>query len=426
MTIMVTPTPAGFHSLSLPIAQLSLAAVLNCGQSFRWSSYPLAVDFTSGKYTAPTHEYRLCLRDRVVCLRQSPEALFYRSVFPGRDLTPAESALREAETLTWIKDYFQLDVDLLQLYDDWSQRDPVFRSLRSRFSGIRVLRQDPWENLISFICSSNNNIVRITNMVHTLCRNYSPILMSLQPPSPPSHSPLEAISYHPFPPPSVLAASDVASELRSLGFGYRADFVQRTARMLVDKHGPAAMQGSVEAPERWLMTLRNEDTAKVREELLKLFGVGRKVADCILLMSLDKHEIIPVDTHVHQIAVKHYRFPRPASAKGKVTLTPKLYNEISNRLGDTWGKYAGWAHSVLFTSDLRTFSAYGLDGGDENESISSPRSVSTDSRTRKRPEKGPPLKPSHDAARDLELAVGEGTSLAERVKKRRRTVAVTA
>jgi len=141
---------------------------------------------------------------------------------------------------------------------------------------------------VRFICSSNNNIVRITNMVHALCKNYSSPLVSLPSPYTASHSPLEAISYHPFPPPSALAASDVASELRSLGFGYRADFIQRTARMLVDRHSSATVQETIEAPERWLLTLRNEDTAKAREELLKLSGVGRKVADCVLLMSLNK------------------------------------------------------------------------------------------------------------------------------------------
>jgi hypothetical protein len=137
--------PAGFRVLPLPLVQLSLAAVLKCGQSFRWTSLPLHSD------AVPTHEYRLCLRDRVVCLRQSHDALFYRSHFPGTALSHPDEDVREAETLGWIKDYFQLDVDLVNLYDEWSKTDPVFRSLRSRFAGIRMLRQDPWENLVSYV-----------------------------------------------------------------------------------------------------------------------------------------------------------------------------------------------------------------------------------------------------------------------------------
>lgn len=137
--------PLGFRALPLPLAQLSLAAVLKCGQSFRWSIYPLHATLPSD----PSHEYRLCLQDRVVCLRQSTDTLFYRSVFPDSSMPPEVESARDNETLMWLKDYFQLDLDLVKLYDEWSEKDPVFARLRWRFEGIRMLRQDPWENLIS-------------------------------------------------------------------------------------------------------------------------------------------------------------------------------------------------------------------------------------------------------------------------------------
>lgn len=88
----------------------------------------------------------------MVCLRQSPDTLFYRTVFPDSPVSPevVETA-RDAETLLWLNDYFQLDVDLVKLYDEWSEKDPVFAKLRARFEGIRMLRQDPWENLISSV-----------------------------------------------------------------------------------------------------------------------------------------------------------------------------------------------------------------------------------------------------------------------------------
>lgn len=147
---------SGFKSLPLPVAQLSLAAVLQCGQSFRWSIFSLGrreAKFLPEASTTivPTHEYRLCLKDRVVCLRQTEDTLYYRSVFPPA-VEPATESItehREAETLLWLKDYFQLDIDLLKLYDEWSRRDPVFCKLRDRFSGIRMLRQDPFECLLS-------------------------------------------------------------------------------------------------------------------------------------------------------------------------------------------------------------------------------------------------------------------------------------
>ena len=314
--------PLGFHALPLPLAQLSLQAVLKCGQSFRWSIYPLRAALQS----EPSYEYRLCLQDRVVCLRQSPHTLFYRSVFPDSPVSSELEAARDAETLLWLRDYFQLDIDLVKLYDKWGEKDPVFAKLRGRFEGIRMLRQDPWENLISyalrilccvrydqlnvhpsprFICSSNNNITRITKMVKSLCAHYSPPLLSLPPPTTaatrmptPSESDgtdarsvtpePELENYHPFPPPSHLSSPDVAATLRSLGFGYRADFIQKTAKMLEDAYCTGPPSEGKEGPERWLYTLRNMTTMDARQELLKLMGVGRKVADCILLMSLDK------------------------------------------------------------------------------------------------------------------------------------------
>jgi 3-methyladenine DNA glycosylase/8-oxoguanine DNA glycosylase len=136
-----------------------------------------------------------------------------------------------------------------------------------------------------FICSSNNNISRITKMVQSLCNHFSPPLLSLPDPCDPS----QLHAYHPFPPPSTLSQSGVSATLRTLGFGYRAEFIPKTAKYLIDSHGSTTLEGDPrEASERWLLGLRDRSTVEARGELLKLTGVGRKVADCVLLMSLDK------------------------------------------------------------------------------------------------------------------------------------------
>jgi len=145
---------AGFRALPLAIAQLSLPAVLKCGQSFRWQSIPIPSE-TVGSSTSPhastDHEWRLTLQDRVICLRQTPTTLFYRTVFPESASLTEPGDHEDAKTLTWIRDYFQLDIDLEHLYKDWSGRDSVFNGIKDRFSGIRILRQDPWENLVSLV-----------------------------------------------------------------------------------------------------------------------------------------------------------------------------------------------------------------------------------------------------------------------------------
>ncbi|GJJ12619.1 hypothetical protein Clacol_006862 [Clathrus columnatus] len=436
---MVSIPPPGFRALPLSIAQLSLSAVLKCGQSFRWMTIP--VTNPSFSELNPAFEYRLTLKDRVVCLRQTSDTLFYRGLYPTLGHGALSDSRKDDETLVWLRDYFQLDVDLLSLYDEWSIRDPVFKKIKDRFSGIRILRQDPWECLMSFVCSQNNHISRITNMVQALCTNFSSPILSLPAPDGTlSH-------YYPFPSPSALAGPGTATKLRSLGFGYRAEYIQRTAQMLVEmqKEGPSSNLD----PEIYLRSLRTKPTDEARGALLKFVGVGRKVADCVLLMSLDKHDVVPVDTHVYQIAVKDYGL-RGNKSGSKVTMTPKLYDEIQKRLSPVWGRYAGWAHSVLFTSDLKAFSEYGLETP-KSESVSKKTGLPTPepSLSPEKPRQRKPkaqsrsqtIKPEPDVIGEIltlpitpvkrkrgvidtdvsPVPLVDSGSLAERVKQRRRT-----
>lgn len=191
-----------------------------------------------------------------------------------------------------------------------------------------MLRQDPVENLFSFICSANNNIKRISGMVENLCTHYGEVVATVG-----------DEKYHAFPSIDHLAAKDIdiESHLRKLGFGYRAAYISKTARQLKDHGG-----------KNYLLEMRNTPYAEARAHLLKLSGIGPKVADCILLMSLDKPNAIPVDTHMFQIAAKSY-LPH---LKGCKSVTDKVYWEIGDHFRSLYGDYAGWAHSVLFSADL--------------------------------------------------------------------------
>jgi len=101
--------------------------------------------------------------------------------------------------------------------------------------------------------------------------------------------------------------------------------------------------------EKWLNDLRANPVNEVRAELTKLKGVGRKVADCVALFSMDCPETIPVDTHVFQIAQK-FKF-----VSGSGSLNEKKYQEISDAFIDKYGSNAGWAHQILFAADLNSF-----------------------------------------------------------------------
>ena len=108
-------------------------------------------------------KFRICaLRGRVVVLKQDRTHLHYKSIFPE---APNKSHREADDTEQMLLHYFNLKHDLGALYEQWSHADPIFKNLAPQFAGVRVLNQDAFEALICFICSSNNNIVRISSMV---------------------------------------------------------------------------------------------------------------------------------------------------------------------------------------------------------------------------------------------------------------------
>ncbi|KAI7903476.1 DNA glycosylase [Cokeromyces recurvatus] len=273
-----------WKDLCIPPTELRLNT-LRCGQSFRWKQM--------NDHWTPT-----------------------TILFGNHDSHNKE---QEQSTITELRDYFQLD--------KVSLKESI------QFKGIRILRQDPWENLISFICSSNNNITRISQMIHKLCVQFGKKVAVF-----------EDEAFYDFPSLQELLVPNLESILRDLGFGYRARYIAHTANKIKLDHP--------ELGETWLGTLRNRPYLEAKKTLMEFQGVGPKVADCVCLMSLDHTESIPVDTHVWQIALKEYGFNKKSSTK---TLNSQLYNEVGDHFRLLFGKYSGWAHSVLFTADLKTF-----------------------------------------------------------------------
>lgn len=301
---------------------------------------------------------RICtLKGRIVSLKQDDENLYYKAAWPVKEeikfanrkdeiaaITADESSMQKS-TETLLRDYLNLEPNLTELYEKWSQADLNFKKRAPKFTGVRILRQDAWETLCAFICSSANNIPRITQMVGNLQKTYGTYIGTLH-----------GEDFHDFPTPDALSGPDTESELRKLGFGYRAKYLAATAKTIAK-----------EKPENWLQTLCNTEPyegpdvklvepegrpgyRKAHEELVALQGVGPKVADCICLMGMGWAEAVPVDTHVFSIAQKDYKFK--AAQKN---LNKKMYVAIANHFRQLWGREAGWAHSVLFAADLKTF-----------------------------------------------------------------------
>eukprot|EP00741_Cyanophora_paradoxa_P021450 tig00021352_g20707.t1 len=300
-----------WRRLQIRRAELDLRFSLLTGQTFRWKE----IARTEGG-----GEWRGVVRDKIVSLRQDPESLQYRVHGVG-DPASAEQLLVE---------FFNLDHPLESLYSSWVEADCRFRAVGPCLPGARVLRQDPVECVFSFICSSNNNISRITSMVASLCRALGRPLGEV-----------DGESYYQFP--TLEALQSVSEEaLREASFGYRAPWIAKAARMLLERGG-----------EEYLLSLRGRPREEVQEALTQLPGVGKKVAACIALFSLDKHDEIPVDTHVWQIAVRHY-LPH---LKNK-SLTPAVHDAVGAFFRERFGPYAGWAHNTLFVADLPAYKPF--------------------------------------------------------------------
>ncbi|KAG2235965.1 hypothetical protein INT48_004295 [Thamnidium elegans] len=302
---------------------------LRCGQSFRWKQ-------VQDQWVSVLQGRLVVLKEtRKYFLKIHQQQIINFFILASTILYGYDKEL-QPEAITEIKDYFQLNrVSLADCYQKWSKVDPNFSKKAIYFQGIRILRQDPWENLISFICSSNNNINRISQMIDKLCKRFGKQVATL-----------DDTEYYDFPTLDELLSHDTESILRELGFGYRAKYIANTAKKIKSDHPELA--------EKWLLTLRDLSYSEAKEKLIELQGVGPKVADCVCLMSLDHTGSIPVDTHVWQIALRDYGF----NTRGK-SLTSKLYVQVGDHFRTLFGDYAGWAHSVLFTADLKSFNQNG-------------------------------------------------------------------
>jgi N-glycosylase/DNA lyase len=310
-------------------SELNLLKTLKNGQSFRWKQAKDGTYFTSiGSET-------------LFIIGYDEKQSFVRYRYVG-------SQFSQEEIDSYIRAYFHLEIPITQLYKDFSERDCVFAKATSdgQFDGIRLLRIDPSENLISFLTSQNNNIKRISQLIETLCLTFGKYVGSAPNSSDDKES--ETIQVYSFPEIESLIGKE--SLLRELGFGYRAKYIDRAAFQLSER----ARDKNLPSIAAYLAMVRDTMTySEAKQELLSLMGIGPKVADCICLFSLDKFESIPVDTHVKSIACKSYGYKFGSLSK---TITPKDYANIQQLFQERFGKYCGWAHSILFTADLSDFS----------------------------------------------------------------------
>jgi N-glycosylase/DNA lyase len=231
----------------------------------------------------------------------------------------------------FVRNYFRLNDDLDRILSEISKDPHIIQAIET-FRGLRILRQDPWECLVSYICATYKNVAAIKQMLLNLSRRFGEKIC------------LDGFDFYTFPTAESLAKASI-NELRKCGLGYRAKYVHETARMVLEnlldfEH------------------LRKTGHKEAKTKLLDFPGVGPKAADCILLFSLDKLQSFPVDVWIRRTILKHYadHFSKEFTAKlwEKNSLTNSEYEKLS-MLGQTYfGEYAGYAQEYLYHYERTT------------------------------------------------------------------------
>ena len=267
---------------------------LCCGQVFRWKKIG---DWWYG-----------VVGERVFKIRQHGAELEFENV-----------------SEEFVKCYFGLNDDLEQISRCIGKDDYIKMALR-RFEGLRIVRQEPWECLISFICATYKNIAAIELMLSKLSSKFG------------EKKTFDGLDFYTFPTVDKLA---FASEngLRECGLGYRAKYVQATAKKIL-------------AEKISLEDLKNLPYLEAKKVLVDFPGVGLKVADCVLLFSLEKMEAFPVDVWVKRVILNHYQNHFPEALVKKLLSHESLSNSEYEKLNafgrNYFGRYAGYAQEYLY------------------------------------------------------------------------------
>lgn len=238
---------------------LDLALTLDCGQAFRW----VQNDDKSWSGVAGGHYLKI-------------EKIDDDIIFYDTDIDTFNNF--------WVH-YFDLDKDYDEICNQLKNDELVAKAIDDYY-GIRILNQEPWEALCSFVISQQNNIKRIKSLVSKLCIAYGDDLGN---------------GFFTFPTPERLS---VASEedLRALGLGYRAEYIAKLAQAMIN--------GDID-----LEKIKAMPTKDARCELLKIRGVGVKVANCAMLFGMGFYDCVPVDTWINK-ALKYYPDGLPECFKG--------------------------------------------------------------------------------------------------------------
>jgi len=284
--------------LDLDKTPFNLDHTLFCGQVFRWEKH--------GNW------WQGVVHKNYIRLRQKGNLLQFQSKPEDADIS-------------FFRSYFRLDDDLLGIYKKIT-KDNFVKEAVKRFNGLRLMRQEPWECLISYICATNKNIPAIKNMIANLCKHFGKKIT------------LEQGESYTFPTAKNLAEASLR-ELRLCRLGFRAERVKKASE-LVSK-GVFSLDD-----------VKNLPYEEAKKKLMTLPGVGPKVADCVLLFAFGKLEAFPIDVWMKRIILEfyadHFEHAFVKKARGSKSPSPREYRAIGLFGRNYFGEYVGYAQEYLY------------------------------------------------------------------------------
>jgi len=222
-------------------------------------------------------------------------------------------------------DFFRNDDDMKKIIRSIS-KDKTTKVAVKKYLGLRLIRQDPFQCFISFIVSSNSNIQKIKSSLEKISVQLGKKVQ------------FDNKEFYMFPEPEKIANATI-KEIQNCGVGYRAKFIIDAAKM-------------VESKQINFERLKKSNYQDAKETILTVPGVGNKVADCILLFSLDKLEAFPLDRWMIRILHKYYSEKFKLETK---SITEKQYNILHEKIVKYFGSYAGYAQQFLFKMERENY-----------------------------------------------------------------------
>jgi len=221
-------------------------------------------------------------------------------------------------------DFFRNTDDMKKIIKSIS-KDKTTKIAVKKYLGLRLIRQDPFQCFISFIVSSNSNIQKIKSSLEKISIKFGKIQFDNK-------------EFYMFPEPKKIANATI-QEIQNCGVGYRAKFIIDAAKM-------------VESRQIDFDQLKKSNYQNAKETILTVPGIGNKVADCILLFSLDKLEAFPLDRWMIRILKKYYLEKFELKTK---SITEKQYNTLHEKIIKHFGPYAGYAQQFLFKMERENY-----------------------------------------------------------------------